>query len=385
MNFDSEIQTRLEALAARNERRELAVSTGLSFTHNDYLGLSGHPRIAEAGKWALDVAGTGSRGSRLLGGHGRVFEETEARIARFFGSPDALFFSSGYLANLAIVPVAASLADHVVSDEKNHASLIDAIALARKPKTIVAHQRWDDLPEEIRRQRLLLVAESLYSMDGDLVDAAKLRALWDATDSFLVLDEAHAAGVLLADGSGVSRPWRDWSRMAVTVTFGKALGVAGAAILCTSAMKALLVNTARSFVYTTAPSPAVVAMVGAALDVCEDEAWRREELWERAVLVRNILREANGAGFHPAPEPSPDVWQERSPIIPFLVPGSDNALRFSGNMRESGVEMRAIRYPTVPRGGERVRISLNLTADRDNTERMAREVVRRWMAFSSQE
>ena len=125
-------------------------------------------------------------------------------------------------------------------------------------------------------------------------------------------------------------------------------------------------------------------MVGAALDVLEEEGWRREELWRRAEGVRRILRQANSAKAQPV-RPEGTLWNERSPIIPFLVPSEDNALRFCQNMRKSGIELRAIRYPTVPRGSERIRISLNLSVSRENTEDMAKEVVRQWMAFSSQE
>ncbi len=367
----------MHALEAARRYRTLRLPTGISFTDNDYLGLSQHPRLREAGEWALSIGGAGSRGSRLLGGHSRWFEAAEADVCRYFGSPAAVLFSSGYLANLGVITALAPFVDEALSDEKNHASLIDGIRLSGLPKRIIPHNQWRSV-QPAPSGRALLVAESLYSMDGDPVDAVSLRELWDRTGGWLVLDEAHAAGIFADSGRGLSEGWRDWSRMVVVVTFGKAFGVSGAAVLCSETVREWIVNSARSFIYSTAPPPVVPAMVSAAIGVLEQQgAELRAELWDRAVQVRGILAEIQ-----------PDlraesVWEKRSPIVPLRIAGDDRALRFCENMRESGVEFRAIRYPTVAKGTERVRISLSLTVSRENTEGMAKEVVRQWKVFSS--
>ncbi len=374
MFFDEIAQNQLETLRRESRYRTLDLPQGLPFSGNDYLGLSPHPEIIEAGEWALRVAGAGSTGSRLLGGNRALYHETEEKIAAFFGAPAALIFSSGYLANLGAVTVLGSLCERVISDEKIHASLIDGIQLSRKPKTIIPHNEWGKATET---QRSLFIAESLYSMDGDLVDTRALQGALNDTASYLLLDEAHAAGVFREDGKGYLIPDLDWSRSAATVTFGKAFGVAGAAILCSVAVRELLINTARSFIYTTAPPPVVVAMIGASLDVVEKEGWRREELWSRGEEVRSILDKIR------PPEEGADLkWQGRGPILACLMPGEDRALRFSKSMQDSGVNVRAIRYPTVKKGEERIRLSLSLLVSRENTQLMARELVRRWTEFS---
>lgn len=370
MTWDQHIEARLAEWKSEGLLRELRAESGVSFSHNDYLGLSRHPEILEAGRKALVDEGSGSRGSRLLGGNSRAIERAEERIAAFFRAPAALFFPSGYQANLGVGRVLAELADTVLSDERNHASLIDALQLARTPKQIVPHLGWRHHPRPAGK--LLLVSESLFSMDGDNPLDSGLFELHRDTDSFLLFDEAHAAGVFREEGRGFFPG--DFSRAAVTVTFGKAIGVAGAAVLCSPALKAWLVNRARSFVYTTAPSPVVPAMVAASLDVIEREPARRQELWERARRARDILRPT---GQLPLER---NAWEKSSPVIPFLVPGEENALRFCENMRNSGFGVRPIRYPTVARGQERVRVSLNLLATREECDSLAQEMVKQWTA-----
>jgi len=383
------IEQRLHELRSQKLDRHLEVSCGISFIHNDYLGLSQHPAILEEGRRAIELFGAGSTGSRLLGGHSRIFEDAEESVARFFNAPSALLFSTGYLANLGVIQVLGSLVDTIISDEKNHASLIDGVQLTKRPKLVLPHGAWNKVPAELLEKKLLLVTESLFSMDGDLVLLDKLWRLFETSESFLVLDEAHAGGVLLEEGKGLvqSAHQKDphcWNRLAVTVTFGKAFGVGGAAILCSRELKELLINQARSFIYTTAPAPALVAMIKASLEVAERENWRRHELWERASSVRAILESANAAREKPIRNHE-QGWGRKVPIIPFFITGEDRALRFCENMRKWGAELRAIRYPTVPKGSERIRISLNLSVSRDNTERTAEEMVKQWMAFSLQE
>lgn len=371
------IDAALDGLRKENLERRLVPSLAQSFSHNDYLGLRGHPEIVAAGLRALRSGATGSGGSRLLGGHSIWFEQCEAAISEFFSAPSALFFSSGYLANLALIQALRPFFNTIVSDERNHASLIDGMRLAKIPRCIVPHRQWHRALVGTERPRLW-IAESLYSMDGDCQPLDELMRFADERDDFVVLDESHAAGVFGEQGRGLSEQSRDWGKMAVVVTFGKAFGVGGAAILCGPKLRHWILNTARSFIYTTASPPVVPAMVTASLSVMHDlGAELRNELWERAERCRKILIE----GGCPVDEPK-SFWEWRSPILAFHVPGEDRALSFCRLMRDFS-ELRAIRYPTVPRGSERVRISLNLSATRSETFAMAEGVVEIWKAFSS--
>ncbi len=378
--WQTEIQKALQAVRAQGRGRTLRVDGGVSFSHNDYLGFSSHPALRECGRRALDL-GAGSRGSRLLGGHSLETEEVEEKIARFFGAPAALLFSTGYQANLGLLQALAPMAETVASDANNHASLIDGMRLSRLPREVLPHQTWHEW-EPTSQKKYLLVAESLYSMDGNFVDEAGLRAAWDRSQGFLVLDEAHAAGVFGLSGRGISEPWRDWKRMAVVVTFGKAFGVSGGAVLGSEVLKEWLINTARTFIYSTALPPVVPALIASSIDLMNEEGEvRRKELWRRAQDVRQYFQ-SEGLPVGPDSGGRGGDWGPSSPILPLLVPGNDRALRFAESMRDSGWDMRAIRYPTVPQGLERIRISLSLAATGEQTEKMAREVVKQWKAFS---
>lgn len=359
-----------------------------NFSHNDYLGLSTHPKLlALAGESIRGTPG-GSAGSRLLGGNRALIEETEEDIAKFFHAPAALLFSSGYLANVGIVSALSELADTLYCDERLHASLIDGARLGTGPgtrsgsrsKVVVPHSDWDSVSAETEQRKSLIVAESLYSMDGDLVPTSTLLAARERTDGFLLLDEAHAAGVFDDTGRGLSAEWRDFSSTAVVVTFGKAFGVAGAAVLCSRSVREWLVNSARSFIFSTAPSPWVARLIQASLVVMREEgASRRAELWSRAKSVRSAFVSAGILKKGPFDD---EKLSSYSPIIPVPLQGNDRALRFAALMREFGWTVKAIRYPTVPLGSERIRISLNLQVSRQETEGFTQQVVEQWKAFS---
>jgi 8-amino-7-oxononanoate synthase len=353
--------------------RELSLSDAVSFSHNDYLGLAEHPELRLRALDSLKSAANGASGSRLLGGNSSALEALEARIAQFFESPCALYFPSGYQANLSAAATLAGLSDGVVSDEQSHASLIDGIRLSKKPKQVVPHNQWKSLSTP---QCPLFVAESLYSMDGDFVDWEGLKTAVKASHGFLLLDEAHAAGVFDPTGRGFTASDRDWEKMAVVVTFGKAFGVAGGAVLSSPSVKALLINAARPFIYSTAPLPAQAAYVVAALEVMEAEGRaRRSQLWERSAWVRKQLQNAG--------VPVLGAEKDRfSPIVAVPIAGNDRALRFSQTMRNLGWDLRAIRHPTVAKGSERIRVSVNLRATWEQTEKMVQELVEQWKVFS---
>lgn len=363
--FDERIKSQVQSHRDDGTYRFLQHTLANSFVDNDYLGLRRDPRLVEGAIGAMREFGVGSGGSRLLGGQNPLFENLEENIAHFFGAPNALFFSTGYLANLAIVSVLSKLSKRIVSDQKNHASLIDGIRLSKTACHVYEHGR----PPAFQDGDLV-VSETLFSMDGDLVDLTSLLHQASSKDVFVILDEAHAAGVIGPSGHGLSEFEKvSWDRTALTVTFGKAFGAAGAAIVCSDSLKELLINEARSFIYTTAPSPAVAGALIESLKVVSSEGYRREKLWSLALQVNEIVGDLRCT-------PVSSFWEARTPIIPVSVPSEALALRLAENMRESGIDVRAIRYPTVARGAERIRVSLNLNTSEKRTLEMARELVK---------
>jgi len=368
MSVKDTAEARLAGYRAEGRWRDLKIRETLSFSHNDYLNLSRHPKILDAGQKALKRFGAGCGGSRLLGGHHEVFEIAEENIQDFFQAPSALFFSSGYLANLAAITALGSLVDGVVSDERTHASHIDAISLTKKPKTIIAHQRWQDAQIHGRQ---LLVAESLFSMDGCVLDKSAFLSQLHS-DNFGLVDEAHAAGIFGSSGQGLFQGDEiNWNQMAVVVTFGKAFGVSGAAVLGAEWVRDLLINQARSFIFTTAPSPVVPAMVSAALEVLSAEPWRRESLVERSEIACAFLK-SEGVSVH-----SLDCGSHALPthIISLMTPGNQCAVELAAQAQREGIGVRAIRFPTVAKGLERIRISLNLQVTLAETQRSLERLV----------
>lgn len=375
-SFTEKIENELAKLRETESYRSLSPRAAQSFVHNDYLGLSKHPDILAAGVATLKKMGAGAGGSRLLGGHSSLFEELEQEIARYFAAPAAIFFSSGYLANLAAVTVVAPFVEHIFSDSLNHASLIDGIRLSGKPRTVVPHGEWRGVHSELLGPSLL-VSESLFSMDGDFVDTEALKTFAEDPRAFLLLDEAHAAGVF-GGGRGIHSFWQGWDRKLVTVTFGKAFGAAGAALLCSREMREWIINSARSFIYSTAPAPVLAGMVLKSLDVSAKEGWRREKLLERSRYVRRILQERVPTLI----KPEKSTLEQSSMILALRVSGERNALRFAQTVRQSLIDVRAIRYPTVARGQERVRLSLNIEMPDSAVDVLIEKLVQTWTEFS---
>lgn len=369
--------TGLDELEKQHLFRRLEVASGTEFSHNDYFGLSQHPRIRGAGRRYLESHPAGSGGSRLLGGNREIFSECERSIAAFFGAPAALLFSSGYLANLSAVTAAAHFANTIVSDAANHASLIDAIRLTGKPRTIFPHQAW---PEPSEFHHPLVVCESLYSMDGDLLSLSDFNAFRETAGAFSVVDEAHAACVLREHGRGWLEDERDWSGLAKIVTFGKAVGVAGGAVLGSQEFIHWLVNRGRSFIYSTAPSPVVAAMIQESLNLIQEEGARlRSALWARAEYLKTRWLQA---GLDLGSTVFTEGWNARTPIVPVMLSGEDRALRFAYFMRQSGFHVRAVRYPTVPRGQERLRVTVTLSPSDSEFEAFCQIGIKLWKQSS---
>ncbi|MGH8274997.1 MAG: 8-amino-7-oxononanoate synthase, partial [Gammaproteobacteria bacterium] len=335
----------------------------VNFAANDYLGLAADSRIARALAKGAERWGTGAGAAHLLSGHTRAHEEFEAALADFLGAEAALVFSTGYMANLGLVGALAGRGDTVVEDRLNHASLIDAATLSRARLLRYTHGDAAAAGERLRvaRGRMLLVTDGVFSMDGDLAPLAELAMLAGETDATLVVDDAHGFGVLGATGRGsLEAAGLGFDEVpALVVTFGKALGVFGAAVAGSRALIEILVNRARSWVYTTALPPALAEALTAALVILRDESWRRESVHKHVTRFRAAAAEAG--------------WQladSASPIQPVIVGEAVGALAVSERLAARGFYVPAIRPPTVPVGTARLRISFSAAHEKAQVDEL---------------
>lgn len=314
------------------------------FSTNDYLALATDSRMVEAMRHVKRV---GSGGARLLGGRHREHWLLETDIARWLGRDRALLFSSGYLAALGAIQVLARFADVIYSDTLNHACLIDGIRAANVPREIYPHAQLP--PRSERRGKALIVSESLFGMDGDTIDvAALLSDLGD--DDILLLDEAHALGVLGPEGGGLAHGIVD-DRVVVLGTLGKAIGAAGGFIAGPAPLIDLLVNAARTFIFDTALPPAIAFAARVGIMLARTSADRRDRLFAKTARLRAGLREL---GF----PTNPGLQRVEGPIVPIVVGAEQRAMDLMQRCMERGVYAPAVRPPTVPPGTSRLRISM---------------------------
>ncbi len=352
-NLEETLRADLALWAERGLARTLpsGVPEGVDFTSNDYLGLARDPRIIAASRVALEEGGTGGRASRLLGGGDRHHREAEAAAAAWLGAEAALLFPSGYQANLALVSALAGPADTIVSDALNHASLIDAARLSRARVAVHRHGDLDDVERALfaarGARRRLVLTEGVFSMDGDRADLAGLARLCERHDAWLVVDEAHAIGLLGAEGAGAWAAVEGGlaagtrARLAARmVACGKALGAAGGFAVGSRAVVDTLVQGARGFVFSTAPPPAFAAALTQSIRIVRAADTLRERCLQHA---RRIAYELGS----PAPA---------SAIVPWVLGAPEVALAAAAALAELGLDVRAVRPPTVPPGTSRLRI-----------------------------
>jgi len=335
------LEQRLRAHLAELKRdgllRKRRPPRGIDLSSNDYLGLATHPLIKERMAAAVCAMGAGSTGSRLLRGERDCFTALEQRFAAFKGTERSLYFSSGYLANLAVLTTFPEVGDTIFSDEWNHASLIDGVRLSRAKRVVFPHLRPGAVTEGA-----FLITESVFSMDGDLAPLEEYKKLGAA----LIVDEAHAVGLYGERGEGLIGG--DGVFVSVNPA-GKALGVAGAFVAGPAWAIEYLEQRARPFIFSTAAPPAIAAALDASLDVIAAEPERRERVRFLARYLRERLREAEIA------VPAGD-----SPIVPVIIGENERAVAVAAALQEAGFDVRAIRPPTVPAGTARLRISVNV-------------------------
>jgi len=336
----------------------------LLMASNDYLGLSRHPRLAQAAAAAAQLNGTGSGASRLVSGTLDDHLALEEAIARFKHSEAALFLSSGYLTNLAAVCALAGPGDLIVSDELNHASLIDACRLSRAKVRICPHGDAGAagrlLAEGNTKCLRLLLTDGVFSMDGDMAPLPALLEAARSRDALLMVDDAHATGVWgptgrgTAEHYGLNPPPPD---LVMIGTLSKALGGMGGFVAAAGEVIELLVNRARPFIFSTAPPPAQVAAAKAAFALVDEESWRRSKLHELAARLRARLCEL---GF--------TLLSDQGPIIPLLAGEARTAVALAKALWKRGVFAPAIRPPTVPKGTSRLRITVTAAHGEDDVD-----------------
>lgn len=362
----SDYTATLEGLRRKARLRSLAPQRGVDFTSNDFLALAGAPRLKAAIMAAMERGvPPGAGGSRLLRGNHSEHEALEVEAAEFFGAERVLYFGSGYAANSALFSTLPRREDLIVHDALIHASAHEGIAASKASSVSAEHNDANAFDEAIRnwrrsggRGRPWIAVESLYSMDGDRAPLAALADIADRHEGFLVIDEAHATGVFGRSGRGLATGLEGRDNVLALHTCGKALGVSGALLAIPCALADYLVNRARAFIYSTAPSPLMAAGVREALRMLDDEPERREALERLVAFVGHGLRSRFGK------EPS------GSQIQPVVIGDNARALRIAETLQAQGFDIRAIRPPTVPEGTARLRLSITLNVDQEQIASM---------------
>ncbi|MFC4293447.1 8-amino-7-oxononanoate synthase [Novosphingobium tardum] len=363
--FDAQLRD-LSRLGEQSRQRRLIARSGRDFSSNDYLGLAGSARLGTAACEAI-ARGVplGSGGSRLLRGNHAEHEALEEEAASLFGCESALFFSSGYAANAALLSTLPQRGDLVVHDALIYASAHEGMKLGRADHRAAAHNDPDGVSDAIvawraagGTGRVWIAVESLYSMDGDTAPLPELAELAARHDAFLLIDEAHATGVFGPDGRGLAANYDGAENVITLRTCGKALGCEGALLCGPQAMRDFLINRGRAFIFSTAPSPLMAAVVREALRILVDEPERRTRLHELMALADQQL----------APH---GAVATGSQILPLILGDEARTMRAALYLQNAGLDVRGIRPPTVPAGTSRLRVSLTLNAGRQDIAALA--------------
>jgi 8-amino-7-oxononanoate synthase len=338
----------------------------IDFSSNDYLGLASDARIAHAAAEALRADATGGAAARLISGNHPLHEQLEQELAGFKGAEACLLFGSGYLANTGAIPALAGRRDAIYADELNHASIIDACRLSRAEVHIIPHQDVQALADALantahKYRRKLIVADGVFSMDGDLFPLKDVVPLARSYDAAIYIDDAHATGVLGQNGEGTAAHFGVDHDIDVKMgTLGKALGTVGAFVAGSSVLRDYLINRARTFIFTTATPPALAAASIAALKIAREEGWRRERLFNNARRLADGLR----AIGRELPERAPGH------IVPVAIGDAESTVVIGRALRADGFLVGAIRPPTVSLGSSRLRLTVSAAHTDDQIDRI---------------
>ena len=354
MKIEERILAELANLESQAQLRHLETIRGIDLGSNDYLGLSVDPRMRQAIREAVDSSQrVASTGSRLLSGHDESWTGIENEFARWVGAESALYFTSGYAANIGLLSAILQPEDVVFSDSANHASLIDGIRLAKCKRIIFPHLDLNALEAELRWSLSgsggrFIVVESVFSMDGERAPLRELAALAARYRAELIVDEAHATGVCGPHGKGCVVDAGLAGRVFATIhTCGKALAAAGAFVCGSEPLRRFLINRARTFIFSTALPPYFAAQVAAGIRLAATAETERTRVADLSIFLRNELL---GNAF--------DTAGSDSHIVPIVLGSNDTALAFASRLQARGYSIRAIRPPTVPVGTARLRVSV---------------------------
>ena len=370
--FDAELKFHLAAIrdagllrelrrvdSPQGPRIDIAGRTLLNFSSNDYLSLANHPALKEAAVKAVEKFGTSAGASRLMCGSLAPFHELEETLAHFKATEAALTFSTGYAAALGTITALIGKDDVIILDKLVHASIVDAAKLSGAKLRIFAHNDLNDLEDKLRwankakaesgkrKTEILIATESIFSMDGDAAPLREIVALKEKHGAWLMVDEAHATGLYGANRRSLAEALGVSDRIEIQMgTLGKALGASGGYICGSRALIDLLVNRARSFIFSTAPVPAAAAAASAGIKLVQSVEGKvlNEQLWSRVAEFKSEIRNQKSAIV--------------AAILPILIGDESAAVAASTALREQGIFVPAIRYPTVARGAARLRVTL---------------------------
>ena len=377
--LDHVLQDRLGELKRRGLYRYLRLISGRQTTvvtmegkevvllsSNNYLDLANHPEVKRAAAEALESYGCGAGASRLISGTMELHARLEAKLAEFEGTEAALVFGSGYHANTGVIPALMGPGDIIFSDELNHASIIDGCRLARADTQVFRHRDTGHLEELLASAptpgQRLIVTDSVFSMDGDVARLPEIAALARRYRAWVMVDEAHATGVFGPNGAGVVEETGLQGRIEIQMgTLGKALGSFGAYVAGSRVLIEWLINRARSFIYSTALPPPLLAAALAALHIVKNEPERRRRLWNNAAFLRQGL---SGLGYR--------LGESESPILPVLIGDEEKTMALCAALLKHGVFAHGIRPPTVPEGTARLRVTPTATHTDEELERALR-------------
>lgn len=369
--FQQELQ-KLEEQGLLRSLREVGSAQGprimldgeevINLCSNNYLGLANHPLLKEAAIKATRKYGVGASASRLISGTTLLHKELEEKIADFKNTQAALVFNSGYTANLGIISALAGRGDVIFSDKLNHASIVDGCLLSGADLKRYPHSDIQALEDMLKKfhhsQKRFIVTDTVFSMDGDIAPLPEIVKLAKKNDCMLIIDEAHATGVLGERGKGAVEHFgiKDIGIIHMG-TLSKALGCFGAYAAGPKEIIDYLINKSRPFIYTTALPASVAAAAIAALDIVESQPELRKQLWDNVKFFKRGLKKIKA-----------DTMQSETQIIPILIGDNDRAVEISQRLLEEGVFIQAIRPPTVPKGKARLRITIMATHTRKDLE-----------------
>lgn len=360
------INRKISELRKKNQLRSLKVPDNrlIDFTSNDYLGLARsealHQLILDKIQY-LDQPLNGATGSRLLSGNFSYTEEVELKLASLFKSESALIFNSGYTANLGVLSCLPQKGDTIFYDELSHACIKDGARLSLANRFSFRHNDLQDLRNKLKKNDSglsFIAVEAIYSMDGDVCPLTDLTKIAKEFGAVIILDEAHSTGIIGKDGSGLARSLNVENEIAIRVyTFGKAMGIHGACVACSDALKNFIINFSRPFIYTTALPKHSVAAIDCSFEHLKNNSDPQNVLREKINLFKQHCDFKTNSN---------------SPIQPVVIPGNESAKEAAGSLYKEGFDVRPILSPTVKPGSERLRICLHAFNENEDIIRLAK-------------